>query len=223
MKRDSLYIIMPAYNEEKNIGAVIEQWYPVVEKIGGDSRLVVLNDGSKDGTYEKIRKYQEKYDRLIGIDKPNEGHGGTILKGYHYAVDAGADYVFQTDTDGQTLPEEFWQFWEKRKDGISRLFVTRVLRLVLFLIFKTWVKDANTPYRLMNGKQLKKVLKRIPDGFFLSNVLMTVIYEKHHLHVEYIPITFRPRQAGKNSINMKRITTIGKQAFHDFMRLRHRI
>ena len=102
MKHDSLYIIMPAYNEEKNIGAVIEQWYPVVEKIGGDSRLVILNDGSKDGTYEKIRKYQEKYDRLIGIDKPNEGHGGTILRGYHYAVDAGADYVFQTDTDGQT-------------------------------------------------------------------------------------------------------------------------
>ena len=41
MKHDSLYIIMPAYNEEKNIGTVIEQWYPVVEKIGGDSRLVI--------------------------------------------------------------------------------------------------------------------------------------------------------------------------------------
>ncbi len=43
-------------------------------------------------------------------------------------------------------------------------------------------------------QQLSKVLKKIPDGFFLSNVLMTVIYEKHHLHVEYIPITFRPAQ-----------------------------
>ena len=236
MKQDSLYIIMPAYNEEKNIGSVIEQWYPVVEKIGAGSRLVILNDGSKDGTYKKIQKYQEKYDRLIGIDKSNEGHGGTILKGYHYAVDAGADYVFQTDSDGQTRPEEFWQFWEKRKkcglligyrkkreDGLSRIFVTRVLRLVLFLIFGTWVKDANTPYRLMRGKQLEKVLKRIPDGFFLSNVLMTVIYEKHHLYVEYIPITFRPRQAGKNSINMKRIAGIGRQALGDFIRLRHRI
>ena len=236
MKQDSLYIIMPAYNEEKNIGSVIEQWYPVVEKIGAGSRLVILNDGSKDGTYKKIQKYQEKYDHLIGIDKSNEGHGGTILKGYHYAVDAGADYVFQTDSDGQTLPEEFWQFWEKRKkcglligyrqkreDGLSRIFVTRVLRLVLFLIFGTWVKDANTPYRLMRGKQREKVLKRIPDGFFLSNVLMTVIYEKHHLYVEYIPITFRPRQAGKNSINMKRIAGIGRQALGDFIRLRHRI
>ena len=115
MKHDSLYIIMPAYNEEKNIGTVIEQWYPVVERIGGESRLVILNDGSRDGTYEMIRKYQKKYERLIGIDKPNEGHGGTILRGYHYAVDAGADYIFQTDSDGQTLPDEFWQFWKKRK------------------------------------------------------------------------------------------------------------
>ena len=94
---------------------------------------------------------------------------------------------------------------------------------MLFLIFGTWVKDANTPYRLMDGKQLAKVLKRIPGGFFLSNVLMTVIYEKHHLYVEYIPITFRPRQAGKNSINMKRIIKIGRQAFADFYRLRGRI
>ena len=77
---------MPAYNEEKNIGTVIEQWYSVVEKIGGDSRLVILNDGSKDATYKKIQDYQKKYDRLIGIDKPNEGHGGTILRGYRYAV-----------------------------------------------------------------------------------------------------------------------------------------
>ena len=78
---------MPAYNEEKNIGTVIEQWYPVVERIGGDSRLVILNDGSKDATYQKIQNYQKNYDRLIGIDKPNEGHGGTILRGYRYAVE----------------------------------------------------------------------------------------------------------------------------------------
>ena len=41
MKHDSLYIIMPAYNEEKNIGTVIEQWYPVVERIGGERFLMM--------------------------------------------------------------------------------------------------------------------------------------------------------------------------------------
>ena len=75
----------------------------------------------------------------------------------------------------------------------------------------------------MKSSQLKNVLKRIPDGFFLSNVLMTVIYEKHHLRVEYIPITFRPRQGGKNSINMKRIVKIGRQALKDFLGLRKKI
>lgn len=227
---------MPAYNEEANIGEVIEQWYPVVEEVGGKSRLVILNDGSKDSTYAKIQELQEKYPRLIGIDKENEGHGPTILRGYRYAIDAGADYIFQTDSDGQTLPDEFWQFWRKRhvcgmligyrkgrQDGISRIFVTRTLRIVLLLIFHTWVKDANTPYRLMRATQLDKVLHEIPEGFNLPNVLMSVIYKKQNLGVYYIPITFRPRQGGKNSLNMKRITRMGIKAWKDFKELRKTI
>ena len=235
---DKLFIVIPAYNEEENIRQVIDDWYPVVEAHNGDgeSRLVIIDDGSKDSTFKIMEEYAKERPLFCPITKPNGGHGATVLYGYHYALEHGADYIFQTDSDGQTLPEEFWQFWEKRQkcglligyrqkreDGLSRIFVTRILRLVLFLIFGTWVKDANTPYRLMEGKQLAKVLKRIPDGFFLSNVLMTVIYEKHQLYVEYIPITFRPRQAGKNSINMKRIIKIGRQAFADFIRLRSRI
>ena len=39
-----------------------------------------------------------------------------MLYAYHYALEQGADYVFQTDSDGQTLPEEFWPFWEQRKE-----------------------------------------------------------------------------------------------------------
>lgn len=236
MKRDCLYIIMPAYNEEENIENVIAHWHPVVERIGGKSRLVILNDGSSDGTYEKIKKSQEKYPRVIGIDKKNEGHGATILRGYHYAIEKGADYIFQTDSDGQTMAEEFGQFWKNRKacglligyrkgrkDGLSRIFVTKVLRIVLFLIFGVWVKDANTPYRLMKATQLKEVLKKIPEGFELSNVLMTVIYEKYHLGVYYYPITFRPRQGGKNSLNMKKIIKTGQKAWIDFHKIRKTI
>lgn len=236
MKHDFLYIIMPAYNEEANIEKVIGHWYPIVEKIGGESRLVVLNDGSLDDTYKKIQECEKKYPRLIGINKENEGHGATVLRGYHYAIEAGADYVFQTDSDGQTLAEEFGRFWNNReacglllgyrkdrKDGLIRVFVTRVLRLVLLFTFGVWIKDANTPYRLMKASQLQKVLERIPEGFDLSNVLMTVIYEKHHLGVQYYPITFRPRQGGKNSINMKRIAGIGKQAWKDFRKMKRSI
>ena len=229
---DKLYIVMPAYNEEANIEAVVSQWHPLVEKIGSDSRLVVMDDGSKDHTYEKLKDLQKKFPQLVGVTKENEGHGATVLRAYHYAVDHGADYVFQTDSDGQTLPEEFWPLWENRQrgglligqrkgreDGISRVFVTRVLRLVLFAVFRVWVKDANTPFRLMKASELEQVLKKIPEGFNLSNVIMTVIYEKEN-KVTYYPITFRPRQGGVNSINLRNISRIGWQAVKDFRRIR---
>ena len=229
---DKLYIVMPAYNEEANIEAVVSQWHPLVEKIGSDSRLVVMDDGSKDHTYEKLKDLQKKFPQLVGVTKENEGHGATVLRAYHYAVDHGADYVFQTDSDGQTLPEEFWPLWENRQrgglligqrkgreDGISRVFVTRVLRLVLFAVFRVWVKDANTPFRLMKASELEQVLKKIPEGFNLSNVIMTLIYEKEN-KVTYYPITFRPRQGGVNSINLRKISRIGWQAVKDFRRIR---
>ena len=229
---DKLYIVMPAYNEEANIEAVVSQWHPLVEKIGSDSRLVVMDDGSKDHTYEKLKDLQKKFPQLVGVTKENEGHGATVLRAYHYAVDLGADYVFQTDSDGQTLPEEFWPLWENRQrgglligqrkgreDGISRVFVTRVLRLVLFAVFRVWVKDANTPFRLMKASELEQVLKKIPEGFNLSNVIMTVIYEKEN-KVTYYPITFRPRKGGLNSINLRKISRIGWQAVKDFRRIR---
>ena len=81
MKHDSLYIIMPAYNEEKNIGTVIEQWYPVVERIGGDSRLVILNDGSKDAKkYRIIRKIMTVLSESINRMKDmEEQYSGDIV------------------------------------------------------------------------------------------------------------------------------------------------
>jgi glycosyltransferase involved in cell wall biosynthesis len=169
---------------------------------------------------------------LCPITKPNSGHGATVLYGYHYALDHGADYVFQTDSDGQTLPEEFEPFWAQREiydmiigwrkgrqDGASRVFVTKTLKTVIKVCFDVTVKDANTPYRLMKAETLKKYIDLIPQDFNLSNVLLSVIYQKKGCSVLYIPITFRHRQGGINSINMKKIFKIGKQALIDFREL----
>lgn len=231
---DKLYIVIPAYNEEENIGAVIRDWYPIVEKAGNGSKLVVIDDGSRDSTYEIMKNYTPALVDFEPVTKPNGGHGATILYGYHYAIDAGADYIFQTDSDGQTLPEEFWQFWEQRQsydmiighrkgrqDGFSRVFVTKTLKLVLKLCFHVSIKDANTPFRLMKTDVLKEQIALIPKDFNLSNVIISVIYAKKKLAVKYIPITFRPRQGGVNSINMKKIIRIGRHALKDFRRINH--
>ena len=56
----------------------------------------------------------------------------------------------------------------------------------------------------------------IPEHFNLSNVMLTVLLLHNKEKVEFKEITFRPRQGGKNSINLKKITKIGIQAIKDF-------
>lgn len=229
---DKLYIVIPAYNEESNIENVVNDWYPVVDKIGGESRLVIIDDGSKDSTYAKLQQLAQSRPMLLPMTKPNGGHGATILFGYKYALSQGADYVFQTDSDGQTLPDEFWPFWELREefsmvighrkgrqDGFSRKFVTKTLKVVCAICFHVNLTDANTPFRLMKASDLKECLEQVPDNHNLSNVLISVVFAKKKLPVKYIRITFRPRQGGVNSINMKKIFKIGKKAWTDFRQI----
>lgn len=238
MLMDSLYIVIPAYNESETIRQVIDDWYPIIEEHngGGKSRLIIIDDGSKDNTYEIMLECAKDKPLFTPLQKPNSGHGATVLYGYHYALDHGADYVFQTDSDGQTLPSEFAPFWDVREsfdmvigwrkgreDGLSRIFVTKVLKYVVYLCFGVFVTDANTPYRLMKADTLRRYIDIIPKDYNLSNVILSVIYARRKCAVKYMPITFRPRQGGVNSINMKRIFRIGKKALSDFREINRKL
>lgn len=149
---ESLFIVIPAYNERDTIRQVIEEWYSIVETVSVDSRLVIVNDGSKDDTYEIMKKCVEERPQFIALTKTNSGHGATVLYAYQYALEQKADYIFQTDSDGQTRPEEFWSFWEQRnkydmvighrkerQDGKSRVFVTKVLKLTIRNSLCYWI------------------------------------------------------------------------------------
>jgi len=230
---DKLFIVMPAYNEEENIDQVAREWHEVVAKIGPESRLVIVNDGSKDSTYAKLLELKQELPQLMPLDKANSGHGATLLYAYNYALKENADYIFQTDSDGQTIPDEFYPFWEEREkyaaiighrnhrqDGFSRVFVTKTLKLVIRLVFGVSVTDANTPFRLMPRATLEKYIPQIPKDFNLSNVILSVLLVHNKENVKFTPITFRPRQGGVNSINFKRICKIGVQAVKDFRKIK---
>lgn len=227
---EKLYIIIPAYNEEETIEKVAYEWHKIVEKIGKDSRLVIINDGSKDSTYEKLCTLKEDLPQLEALTKSNTGHGPTLLYGYDYAIKAKADYIFQTDSDGQTLPNEFYPFWKNRhkfsviigyrnhrEDGFSRIIITKVLKLVLKIIFKLDVKDANTPYRLMKREVLEKYISQVPKNFNLSNVILTVLFLHNKEKVKFAPITFRPRQGGVSFVSLTKMPKIGFKAVKDFI------
>lgn len=234
----SLYIVIPAYNEAANIEDVINDWYPIVEAHSGEgkSRLVIVDDGSKDNTFALMQEYAKSRPLFTPLHKENGGHGATLLYAYRYALENGADYIFQTDSDGQTLPSEFNSFWEQkeendmvigwrdgRQDGFSRVLVTKVLKLVIRICFGVSVTDANTPFRLLKRETLEHCLKFIPENFNLANVIISVLCAKHGCKVKYLTITFRPRQGGVNSINLRRITKIGIKAFCDFININKKL
>lgn len=232
MNSDNVYIVIPAYNESDNIKNVINDWYPVVDKIGNDSRLLIIDDGSKDDTYQIAKAEMITHPLLQVMTKPNSGHGSTVLFGYRQALSQKPDYIFQTDSDGQTLSSEFWAFWDarsnfdiqigartKRQDGFSRIVVTKTLKLIVKLFFHVSIDDVNTPYRLMSYDSLNHNITLVPNDYFLSNVLLSVIYKKKNMRMRFIPITFRPRQGGVNSINIKRIVGIGITSVKDFILL----
>ncbi len=231
-----IFFVLPAYNEEANIAETIGQWYPVVEKTGKDCRLVIANDGSKDKTFEIMEGLKEKYPQFIPLTKPNQGHGPTVIYLYRYAIEHGADFIFQTDSDGQTNPQEFQQFQEASKeydcvmgcrpvrgDGKDRKMVENVLRTYVWLFFHVWVPDANAPFRLMRASVVEKYLDLMPKDFNLPNAVLAACFSKFKEKVKYIDITFKPRQGGVNSINPKKILKIGWKAISDFWKISNSI
>ena len=234
----TLYIVIPAYNETENLDHVINDWYPVIlqHQANGNSRLVIINDGSTDNTYDVLLKYAKTYPLLVSLTKENGGHGSAVLYGYNYAIEEKADYIFQTDSDGQTNPKEFEQFWQElenydaligsrssRGDGASRKFAEKVLLMLLHMIFGVKMPDANAPYRLMKRELLEKYISRMPEDYFLPNVMLTTYFVYFKEKIKFIDISFRPRQGGTNSINFKKIINVGWQSLRDFRNFRKHI
>ena len=230
---DILYIVMPAYNEEANIEAVVRSWYPNLEGKDRNSRLVVADSGSADRTDAILRELQKEFPQLEILTDSEKEHGPKVMALYQLAIDRKADFVFQTDSDGQTDPAEFAEFWEQRDqydgifgqrsvrgDGKSRAMVEKVVCLLLRLYFGVRVPDANAPFRLMSTEAVARYIGSLPENYALPNIMMTAWFAHGKERILFREITFRPRQGGKNSINIRRIFGIGRQAMKDFRKFR---
>mgnify|MGYP001041316240 CR=1 FL=1 len=230
---DSLYIVMPAYNEEENIESVVASWYPILDGKSEDSRLVIADSGSTDETHGMLQRLSTKYEKLRILSETGKFHGEKLMALYKYAIKNGADYIFQTDSDGQTSPEEFSGFWKMRKeydgifghrqvreDGKIRDFVEHVVCFLLKIYFGVKLPDANAPFRLMKAETLKKYLYRLPDDYNIPNIMITTYFVYYKEKNVFRKITFKPRQGGKNTINLFKIVKIGWKALGDFRRFK---
>ena len=231
---DTLYIVMPAYNEEENIESVVRSWYPVLKGKSESSRLVIADSGSRDRTHEILEQLRSgEFPQLEILHTDNQYHGPKVIALYKYAIANGADYIFQTDSDGQTDPEEFGAFWKARRkyagifgnrkvrgDGKDRAFVEKVVCTLVLLYFGVKIPDANAPFRLMKALAVAKYIDKMPEDYNLPNIMMTTYFAYYREPTAFRTISFKPRQAGVNSVNIPRIVKIGWNALGDFRKLK---
>lgn len=226
---DSLYIVMPAYNEEDNIENVVRAWYPILRGKADSSRLVIADSGSTDKTHEILLRLKNELPQLDILEKSGKQHGPKLIALYKYAIANNIDYIFQTDSDGQTNPDEFDAFWNikntynvilgnrrVRGDGKARAFVEHVVCFLLKIYFGVNVPDANAPFRLMKTDIVNKYIDRFKEDYNLPNIMLTTFFAYYKDKLVFKEISFKPRQAGVNSINVPKIIKIGWKALGDF-------
>ena len=206
-KRSPLLIVIPAYNEEKNIKYVMDD----IKKNCPGYDYLIINDGSSDHTLEVCQR--NGYNVL---DLPvNLGLAGGFQAGVRYALRYGYRYVVQFDADGQHLAEYIQPMYEcaerekcgiviasryiHRKKGKSfREIGSRMISLCIFLTTGKWIKDPTSGMRLYSTDIIQKVAKQMnydPEPDTLAALM------KRGAVVREIPAEMNERISGASYLN----------------------
>ena len=226
-----LIVVMPVYNEAECIAAVLDDWSASLAELNIDFEIIALNDGSKDQTAQRLSAYENDA-RITVVNKANEGHGPTILRGYREAVTR-ADWVFQVDSDDEMKPRAFANFW-RRRDKYDAIFGVRAAReqdsarrmlsagsrATIKFFYSRGVRDVNVPYRLMRARTLKPIVAAIPDETFAPNILISGVLGKRRRRVLNLPVLHENRKTGTGSLTNSKVWKVAARALSQTVRFR---
>ena len=224
---DKLCVVMPVYNERDAIGPVLEKWDAALRELGVDYEIRPYNDGSKDDSLAVMRDVASKLgSRVVVRDKPNGGHGNTILTGYRETANDGFDWVFQIDSDDEMGPEKFDELWSRRdgydflvgmRDGrvqaLPRKVISFASRLSVRLFYGKSIWDVNTPYRLMRVSAFRGFYEKIPLTTFAPNVILSGLAARHKLRCFETKVPQHDRTTGEVSIKKWKLLKAAIRSF----------
>ena len=235
--RERLCVVMPVYNEEAAIGGVLEKWAKALATLQIDYVIRPYNDGSKDASLAVMRTFASRNpDAHVEVrDKPNGGHGQTILTGYHEAAADGFDWIFQIDSDDEMGTEGFAELWNRRNQGggfdflvgirdgrvqtLPRKVISFVSRCCVRLFYgRKTVWDVNTPYRLMRVAAFKSAFERIPLSTFAPNVILSGIVAREGLRFYETRVPQHDRTTGEVSIKKWKLMKAAARSFAQTIR-----
>ena len=228
----TLSIVMAAYNEAANIEPCVREWYAVVVSHIPDAELVVVDDCSRDDTGARLERLGAELPRLRPMRTPqNLGHGRALRLGLDHCT---GQYVFQTDSDRQHTPNDFWALWafhdnadfifgerQERADGLIRATISSIMRVWNFLLWGRWIRDANCPFKLMRRHPLDVVLRQVPRDSFIPMVMIAVLARYARFRVREVPVRHFARTAGEQSLRgITKWASVGPRCVTELLRLR---
>ena len=205
-------VVIPAFNEQQSIAAVVE----TVNGVSSPEIIlipVVVNDCSKDQTQKIIGGL-----KCIALNLPiNLGIGGAVQTGIKYAFDNGFDYAIQIDGDGQHPPQRIPDLMNELRrnnwdvvigsrfinnQGFQSTFMRRTgiryFSFLLKLITGETVTDPTSGMRMMNRKAMELLYAYYPDEYPEPEAL--IIYNRNGLKFGEVPVHMVERQGGVSSI-----------------------
>jgi len=233
MSSDSL-VIIPTYNEKGNIENITRK----VMSLAGDFNLIIIDDGSPDGTADIVKTLIKEFDgRLFIIERSGkQGLGTAYIAGFRWALEHGYEYIFEMDADFSHNPDDLIRLkaacengadlavgsryvkggsiakWDKKRVLMS-YFASLYVRMVLWMN----VKDTTAGFKCYRRRVLEAI--HFDDIHFIGYAFQIEMkyrtYKKGFKIVE-VPITFTDREIGVSKMSGK----IFKEAIFGVLKMR---
>jgi len=231
MAEKVLDIIMPVYNEAGSLEQTLAEIANEVLTVIPGSRLLAIDDGSRDGSGHILDAWEKKHPSQIKVfHRPNRGHGASLLFGLQKAE---AEWIFLLDSDDQIAVGQFSKLWErrrqaellmgrraKRQDPRLRLWLTALIRAFLRFYFGLSIYDANVPFKLFKRSLWEKAKIFIPPDTLAPSLFLAVVAQKQGCSWLEIEVAHSPRKAGTASLDKMKLFRFCFKALRQLLTLR---
>ena len=220
-------LVIPIYNEESLIDELIERSIKVLAEISNDFEILVVDDGSQDGSIKKLLQYHDKEKRIkiLSLSR-NFGHQAALTAGIEHVK---GDYIAMMDGDLQDPPELLGEMYKKLKsgeydviNGKRRSRRENIRRRMLTCIFhKLFNKLSGLReienignYSMLNRNALNGLLALKENIRYLPGLRFFVGFSQGY--VEYVR---EERKRGKSKMNIWKLLLLGSDAIFSFSKI----
>ena len=200
-----LSIVIPVYNEKDTVSEIINR--VLSAKVEADKEIIIIDDGSVDGTRDVLKKLSEsKPDLKIIFKENNSGKGDTLKEGFKHTS---GDYVIVQDADLEYNPSDYQKLLELVKDKKNvavygsrfsgdykdmtnlHFFGNKLLTMLTNLIFRVSLTDMETCYKLIPGDFARRLDIKSKRFNFEPEITAKIL--KSGMTIMEVPITYKGR------------------------------